>query len=307
MGGIDLGTVWLILMAVLWLVFLEGLLSADNALVMAMMVRQLPRAEQKRVLRYGMYGAFAFRLVAVALANLLLQVWPLKALGGLYLLYLAGSHFLGETQEDEYSRPSRLLGGGFWGSVVSVELADIAFSIDSILAAVAVGGKLPIGPTGRYWVVVVGGMLGILTMRYVAGYFIILLEKFRGMEPGAYGLVAWIGLNLVTGGLHDGEWIRFEMNQWVFWIGMLAIVVMGLLYQPSTPPTPQDTMELAHELTHGMGSSHDGDAQRPRERSPGEVAPGAASSGEGHPVGPSPDDASHLPPPPEIPARPGPG
>jgi YkoY family integral membrane protein len=294
-------------MAVLWLVFLEGLLSADNALVMAIMVRHLPRPEAKRVLRYGMYGAFAFRLVAVALANLLLQVWPLKVLGGLYLLYLAGAHFLSASQEDEYGKPNRLFGGGFWGAVVSVEMADIAFSIDSILAAVAAADKLPIGPTGRYWVVVVGGMLGILTMRYVAGYFIILLEKFRGMEPGAYGLVAWIGLNLVTGGLHDGECIRFEMNQWVFWIGMLAIVVMGLLYQPSTPPTPQDTMELAHELTHGMRSSHDSDARRSREWNPGEAAPGAEPNGTGHPEGPPPDDASNLPPPPEIPARPGPG
>jgi YkoY family integral membrane protein len=307
MGGIELGTVWLILMAVLWLVFLEGLLSADNALVLAMMVRHLPRPQQKRALRYGIWGAFLFRLVAVSLASLLLQVWPLKVLGGLYLLYLAGSHFLLSSRGEEHGVMKRPFGGGFWGTVLSVELADIAFSIDSILAAVAAADKLPIGPTGRYWVVVVGGFLGILTMRFVAGYFIILLDKFRGLEQGAYGLVAWIGLNLVTGGLHDGEWIRFEMNQWVFWIGMLAIVVMGLLYKPSTPPTPQDTMELAQEFSRGMGGSPDDEVERPGERNPGGAAPGAESNGAGHPVGPSPDDASHLPPPPEIPARPGPG
>jgi YkoY family integral membrane protein len=285
MGGIALSTVWLVLMAVLWLVFLEGLLSADNALVMAMMVRQLPRAEQKRVLRYGMYGAFAFRLVAVALAYLLLRFWPLKVLGGLYLLYLAVSHFLGKSQEEEFGQSTRAFGGGFWGAVVSVELADIAFSLDSILAAVVAADKLPLGPTGRYCVVVVGGILGILTMRYVASYFIILLEKYRGMEPAAYGLVAWIGLKLVTGGLHDGEYIRFEMNELVFWIVMLAVVVMGLLYQPKRPPTPQDTMELAQEFTRSMSGDHD----------PDEPAPPPDDDGQ---AGDDPDDAPETEPPP---------
>ena len=295
MGGFEHSTVWLILMAVLWLVFLEGLLSADNALVMAMMVRHLPRPEAKRVLRYGLWGAIAFRLVAVSLASLLLRVWPLKVLGGLYLLYLAGAHFLGEPEDDERSLSKRALGRGFWGTVVAVEMADIAFSIDSILAAVAAADKLPLGRAGRYWVVVVGGVLGIITMRYVAGYFIILLEKFRGMEPGAYGLVAWIGLNLVTGGLHDGEWMRFEMNPWVFWIGMLAIVVMGLLYQPSSPPTPQDTMELAHEVSRGMG----GGPNPPRRKEGGPES-------NGHVTGPANEPATPGPPPKETPVRPGP-
>ena len=232
-----LNLVLLVVATVLWLVFLEGLLSADNALVLAMMVRHLPKPEQKRALRYGIWGAFVFRVIAVLLAKILLDFWFLKVIGGLYLLYLSVAHLLAREGDDGVGRTGRF-GAGFWGTVISVEIADIAFSIDSILAAVAMAEGLPpsIGETAKFWVVVTGGILGIITMRFVAGYFIQLLERFKGLEAGAYGLVAWIGLKLVTGGLHDAHAIPFEMNEWIFWPGMLAIVALSFLYHPAERP-----------------------------------------------------------------------
>jgi YkoY family integral membrane protein len=260
----NMGTVPLIVMTVLWLVFLEGLLSADNALVLAMMVRHLPKVEQKRALRYGIWGAFAFRLVAVLLAKVLLDFWYLKVVGGVYLLYLAAAHAL--TMGDEHQKASaRRFGSGFWGTVVSVEIADIAFSIDSILAAVAMADGLPpqIGENTRFWIVVTGGVLGIITMRFVAGYFILLLERFKGLESGAYGLVAWIGLKLVAGGLYNAKAIPFQFNEWVFWGGMLAIVVASFFYQPreATPTSPEDSAVI-EEVARVAGGQGDGEDDR---------------------------------------------
>ena len=239
--GITVGHLPLVGMTILWLIFLEGLLSADNALVLAMLVRVLPKEQQKRALRYGIWGAFAFRFIAVGMANLLLRVWFLKLAGGLYLLYLAAAHFLQGGSGD--SPGARRFGNGFWAIVVSVELADIAFSIDSILAAVAMADGLPeaIGTRWKTGVVVTGGILGIITMRFVAGYFIVLLERYKGLESGAFGLVAWIGLKLVMGALKHAGYVSFEVNEWVFWLGMLAIVVAGFLYKPKqTAAKPGD-------------------------------------------------------------------
>jgi YkoY family integral membrane protein len=263
MIDLAIGDFPLVVMTVLWLVFLEGLLSADNALVLAMMVRHLPKPQQKRALRYGIWGAFAFRLVAVLLARFLLDFWAPKVVGGLYLLYLAASHLLGRG--DDRPGGSRRVGSGFWATVASVELADIAFSVDSILAAVAVADGLPdrVGPNMRYAIVVIGGMLGILTMRFVAGYFILLLERFRGLESGAYGLVAWIGLKLLLGGLHRAELVPLDMNEWFFWGGMLVLAVASFLYRPrGKPPLSPDAVDALDEMARiAEGTDSDGDGQ----------------------------------------------
>src|SRR5580765_5591913 len=87
------------------LVLLEGLLSADNALVMAIMVLGLPKREHKKALRYGLVGGFAFRIVATLLAVYLIRIAWVKLLGGLYLLYLAYTHFTGQEAGDRRSPP----------------------------------------------------------------------------------------------------------------------------------------------------------------------------------------------------------
>ena len=230
MYAISVTDIPLIVGTVFALVVLEGLLSADNALVLAVMVRHLPPAEQKRALRYGIVGAFVFRLLAVVLSTQLLKFWHFKVVGGLYLLYLAISHFASGDDDSETGRKSRF-GSSFWGTVVSVELADIAFSIDSIVAAVAMAPQ----HLGKFWTVGtvwLGGVLGIVAMRFVAGYFIILLNRFKGLAAGAYFLVAWIGVKLVIGGLHNANYLPWEMHEGIFWGGMAAIIVLSMLIGP---------------------------------------------------------------------------
>src|ERR687883_107883 len=88
------------------LVVLEGLLSADNALVLAIMILGLGRADQTKALRYGLVGAFAFRTIATLLAVYLIRIGWVKLLGGLYLLYLSFKHFFRSGTAEERSRPA---------------------------------------------------------------------------------------------------------------------------------------------------------------------------------------------------------
>jgi YkoY family integral membrane protein len=246
-----------IALAVATLVLLEGLLSADNALVLAVMVRHLPKPQQKRALRYGIWGAFLFRAIAVVFAYQLIEFWQFKVLGGLYLIYLAVKHFLGPEEHAEGAGPPRRsrLGSGFWATVVNVELADVAFSIDSILAGVAMVEGLPPNLQGDPWlsrgIIYLGGVLGIIMMRLVAGVFLVLLDRFHGLASGAYVLVGWIGLKLIGGGLNDAfkdpglrdvgwraaipDWVErfpWEMSHVLFWSGMALIAAASLLYRP---------------------------------------------------------------------------
>jgi YkoY family integral membrane protein len=247
----DYGTVAL---TIFMLVILEGLLSADNALVLAVLVRHLPKEQQKRALRYGIIGAFVFRIIAVIFAGLLLDYWIFKIIGAFYLIFLAMKHFIGHGHEevhDEGAAPR-----GFWRTVIGVELADIAFSIDSILAAVAMAeGFDPhikeatfAGVTYELWTVWTGGILGIVTMRYVAGFFISLLDKFPGLAGAAYQLVLWIGIKLFASGIDQAfhlatadksGWrsnippkilnMHWEIPEEIFWTVMFAIIAIAVL------------------------------------------------------------------------------
>lgn len=220
------------------LVVLEGLLSADNALVLAILVMSLPRHEQPLALRYGMLGAFFFRAVAVLLAAYLIQVVWVKLAGGGYLLYLAYAHFFrgGEGHDRNAPPPARPAFGlsAFWVTVVRVELVDVAFSVDSILVAVALSPKL--------WVIVTGGILGIITMRLVAGQLIKLITRYPAIVDGAFVIIAWIGTKLLVEYAHDIGWIGFAIPKTIS-LGLIVVIfVVALFYarrQAAKQPPPQ--------------------------------------------------------------------
>jgi YkoY family integral membrane protein len=194
------------MLVMLNLVLSEGLLSFDNALVLAIMVSHLPKDRfyslgpvkmsiQQWALTAGIFGAYFFRIVAIVLGTYLIQFWTLQLLGGGYLLWLGYEHFFaGRMKKPEIAA----YGKGFWATVLKVELMDIAFSIDSILAALGLSKKV--------WVILMGGMLGILFMRLVAGVFIRLIERFPLFKHTGYALVTLIGYRLVS----EVDWIHFH-------------------------------------------------------------------------------------------------
>jgi YkoY family integral membrane protein len=201
------------------LVVLEGLLSADNALVMAIMVLGLPRREHKAALRYGLIGGFAFRIVATLLAVYLISIAWVKLAGGLYLLYLTYSHFFGEAEGGDRRRPPQakpMLGlSAFWATVVRVEVINLAFSIDSILVAVAMSPKK--------WVVISGGILGIIAMRLVVGQLLRLVQRYPALVDGAFVIIGWVGIKLLVEYLHTEGYVAFDIPKWLS-LGLIVVI-----------------------------------------------------------------------------------
>ncbi len=223
-----------------FLILLEGVLSIDNALVLGMLAKRVPKPLRKRALTYGLVGAFVFRFLAILMASLLLKWMIVKLFGGGYLIYIAVKHLFFESQEEVEESvtvdaegelelrvtatgaalspeqemveirervpmplPEELnnkAGWDFWKAVIVIELTDIAFAVDSIIAALGVVGSTPDARTyhPKLWVVVLGGIIGLLLMRVAATLFIKLLEKFPRFETAAYLLVTVIGLKLLV-------------------------------------------------------------------------------------------------------------
>lgn len=200
------------------LVVLEGLLSADNALVLAVMILGLPRFDQKKALRYGLVGAFGFRTLATALATHLIRVGWVKVLGGSYLIYLTLQHFMQGGSAEERSRPkpaTAWLGlSALWATVVKVELVNIAFSVDSILVAVAMSRK--------FWVVLTGGLLGIVAIRVVIGQLLSIVRRYPTIVDGAFVIIAWVGIKLLIEYLNAEGYVHFEIDKWL----SLALIVV---------------------------------------------------------------------------------
>ena len=220
------------------LVLLEGLLSADNALVMAIMVLGLPRADHQKALRYGLIGGFAFRVLATLLAAYLISVAWVKLVGGLYLVYLTAVHFKSRQQGSHGNAPPKakpMLGlSAFWSTVVRVEVVNLAFSIDSILVAVAMSRKT--------WVVVLGGVLGIVAMRIVAGQLIELIRKYPAIVDGAFVIIGWVGIKLLLEYAHQIHWIGWEVPKTIS-LGAIAVIFLAsYLYAraqgPHVPESP---------------------------------------------------------------------
>lgn len=208
------------------LVALEGLLSADNAMVLAVLVLGLPKAQQRKALRYGIIGAFAFRSVAVLLAAFLIRLGWVKLVGAGYLLYLVYRHFgRGEAAGDRRTPPQAASWLGltpFWSTVVKVELTDIVFAIDSILVAVAMSPKL--------WVILSGGILGIVMMRLVIGQLLSLVERYPPLVDGAFVIIAWVGVKLLAEYLHAEGYVAFEIPKWLSLGLIVAIFAIAFGY-----------------------------------------------------------------------------
>lgn len=227
------------------LVFFEGLLSIDNALVLALLARRLPKEMQAKALTYGLGGAFVFRFIMIGFAQYLLQWRIVKLIGGGYLLWISLQHFFFKKEEPpandaDPALPPAKAAPGFWATVALIEVTDVAFAIDSILAAIALVGTAPAGHVGlhpKYWVVVTGGMIGVMLMRIAAAMFIRLLQRFPRFETSAYLLVLTIGLKLLV------DWAantaqrpdRADFHNpasplfWTFWSVMVICIGIGFL------------------------------------------------------------------------------
>jgi YkoY family integral membrane protein len=206
------------------LVLLEGLLSADNAMVLAVLVLGLPKPQRKRALRYGILGAFAFRSAALLFGIYMMGVALVKLAGAVYLLYLPFRHFFGEHDaEDRRSVPPARpwLGlSAFWATVVKVELTDIVFAVDSIVVAVAMSKKT--------WVVLSGGVLGIIAMRLVVGQLLAVVERYPVLVDGAFVIIAWVGARLLLQYFHQEGFISWEVPEWLGY-GLIVAIFVGAL------------------------------------------------------------------------------
>lgn len=241
------------------LILLEGLLAADNALVLAIMVKPLPAEERKKALFYGLVGAFILRFASLFIISFLVDVWQVQAIGALYLLFMAGHHIFKKltkkSEQEEEKAEKEKQKASFWITVLKVELADIAFAIDSILAAVALAVTLPNTPLpriggmdgGQFLVILTGGIIGLIIMRFAANLFVTLLHRKPGLEIAAFLIVGWVGVKLAVYtlshpalGVLQEEFAESKLWKISFYVVLISIAVAGWFLSKEKNPDVQN-------------------------------------------------------------------
>ena len=203
------------------IIILEIVLSIDNAAVLAAMVKELPKDQQKKALTYGIAGAYVFRGLALLFASVLIKLVWLKVAGGLYLMYLAYNALSTNVEQGGESKMTIKIPflSALWSTIVAIELMDLVFSIDNVFAAVAF--------TPNLWLICGGVFIGILAMRFATTKFVKVLEKNPVLEKVAYWVIGALGLKLVSSyWLHD---LNTEAIDAVFSILTLLAFIVPLI------------------------------------------------------------------------------
>jgi tellurite resistance protein TerC len=230
-----------VLFVIVQLIFLEGILSIDNAAVLGAMVSVLPSdqpvpyprplrflqgftnrvfgMQQMAALKVGLLGAYLGRGSMLLLATWVIRNPFLQVLGAIYLVKLAFDHLSVADQpgEEEVLQHERAAAGTFWLVVLNVELADLAFSLDNVVAAVALSDKL--------WLVLLGVALGIITMRFAAGIFTWLIKREPILATAAYIVVLNIGIELLL-----AEFLHMHFEAWQKFIISAGTIVLCVAY-----------------------------------------------------------------------------
>jgi tellurite resistance protein TerC len=233
---IDLNLLYIIVQVI----FLEGILSIDNAAVLGAMVSVLPQkdmipwpgplkflgpivhrilgGQRYAALKVGLLGAYIGRGLMLVLANFVIHNPYLKILGAGYLIKLAFEN-LGEPEagEDDQIRTKRIEGKNFWSVVIAVELADLAFSLDNVVAVVALSNNL--------YVVMFGVFIGILTMRFAASIFTLMILKEPILKSAAYLVVFNIGAELLL-----DEFFGIEVNAGLKFMISAGTLILFVVY-----------------------------------------------------------------------------
>ncbi|QYX31446.1 TerC family protein [Sphaerospermopsis torques-reginae] len=193
------------------LVFLEAVLSADNAIALAAIAQGLENQKlERQALNIGLVFAYVLRITLLLTATWVQKFWQFELLGAAYLLWLVFQHFTSQEEEDHHHHGPKY--SSLWQVIPVIAFTDLAFSLDSVTTAIAVSQET--------WLVLTGTTIGIVTLRFMAGLFIRWLDEYENLADAGYITVAFVGLRLLIKVINEA----LVPPQWIM-VSAIAIVL----------------------------------------------------------------------------------
>ncbi len=171
------------------LILLEAVLSADNAIALAAIAKSIQDPQkQRQALDIGLVGAYVLRIALILAATWVIKYWQFELLGAMYLLWLVINYFFFSDKDNTDEHRSLGL-KSLWQVIPTIAITDLAFSLDSVTSAIAI--------TEDTWLIIAGGTIGIIILRFLAGLFIKWLQEYTYLEDAGFITVGFVGLRLL--------------------------------------------------------------------------------------------------------------
>ncbi|MDD1416576.1 TerC family protein [Dolichospermum sp. ST_con] len=212
------------------LVFLEAVLSADNAIALAAIAQGLEDKKlEGQALNIGLVFAYVLRITLLLTATWVQKFWQFELLGAGYLLWLVFQHFSSQEDEDNHHHGPRFK--SLWQAIPVLAFTDLAFSLDSVTTAIAVSQET--------WLVITGTTIGIITLRFMAGLFIRWLNEYENLEDAGYITVSFVGLRLLLKVINDD----LVPPQWLMVAAIGVILAWGFSKRTVVKLVPEEERE----------------------------------------------------------------
>jgi hypothetical protein len=212
------------------LVFLEAVLSADNAIALAAIAQGLEDKKlERQALNIGLVFAYVLRITLLLTATWVQKFWQFELLGAAYLLWLVFQHFSSQEDENNHHHGPRFK--SLWQAIPVLAFTDLAFSLDSVTTAIAVSQET--------WLVITGTTIGVVTLRFMAGLFIRWLDEYENLEDAGYVTVAFVGLRLLLKVINDD----LVPPQWLMVTAIGAILAWGFFKRTVVELVPEEERE----------------------------------------------------------------
>jgi YkoY family integral membrane protein len=220
------------------LIALEAVLSADNAVALAAIAQRLDdRKLQRDALNIGLVIAYLLRILLILTATWVIKYWQFELLGAVYLLWLVFNYFTSKSDEagsEEGSGQRRLSFTTLWQAIPMIALTDLAFSLDSVTTSIAVADET--------WLILVGGTVGVIALRFLAGLFIRWLEEYTHLEDAGFMTVGLVGLRLLLKVFND----NLAPPEWLMIVAIALLFSWGFSERRSLEP-PVEEVTLIEE------------------------------------------------------------
>lgn len=226
------------LTALLSIIVIDLVLAGDNAILIGLAARNLPKQQQKKVILWGSVGAIIIRIVATLAVVWLLEIPGLHLVGGLLLVYIAYKLLVDNDDHGDVKA-----GDSFWAALRTVIIADALMGLDNVLAVAGASH-------GNILLVVLGLLISVPVVMWGSTIILKWIDRFPIIVTIGAGILAWTASKMIVGehflsGLFENGFVKYG-----FEIFVIAAVIITAKYVQSKMAKNQEETELLKTGTH---------------------------------------------------------